>query len=146
MTPGGSFRCDNAPRFVAGLCPSQQARYRGLCPRIGFPSLAVVPIRHQGQTLGAIHIADEREGMISPACVEFLESISPLIHEAILRFNVEEQMRALNETLEQRAVQLQVLAGGLDPGRAARAAPPGPDPPRQSSANPLCRPARPGPR
>jgi CheY-like chemotaxis protein len=52
--------------------------------------------------------------MIPPARVEFLESVSPLIREAIHRFTVEEQMRTLNEALEQRTVQLQVLAGALN--------------------------------
>jgi signal transduction histidine kinase/ActR/RegA family two-component response regulator len=114
MTPGGSFRCDNAPRFVGGLSLAQQARYRGYCIRSGFVSLGVIPIRYHDETVGAIHVADEREGMIPPACVEFLESMSPLICEAIHRFTVEEQMRTLNEALEQRAVQLQVLAGALN--------------------------------
>ena len=77
MTPGGSFRCDNAIQFVAGLSPEQQARYRGYCVRVGFASLAVIPIRYHGEVLGAIHLADQREGMVPPANIEFLESFRP---------------------------------------------------------------------
>jgi PAS domain S-box-containing protein len=93
VTPGGSFRCDNAIQFVGGLSPEQQARFRGNCVRNGFASIAVVPIRHLGQTLGAVHLADEREGAVPPSSVEFLESLMPLVGEAIHRFNVEEQLR-----------------------------------------------------
>jgi len=93
MTPGGSFRCDNAIQFVAGLSPEQQARYRGYCVRVGFASLAVIPIRYHGEVLGAIHLADQREGMVPAANIEFLESLSPLIGEAIHRFSVEEELR-----------------------------------------------------
>jgi hypothetical protein len=60
MTPGGSFRCDNSAAFIAGLPPGQQARYRGYCVRNGFASMAIIPIRSQGESAGAIHIADER--------------------------------------------------------------------------------------
>jgi PAS domain S-box-containing protein len=70
MTPGGSFRCDNAIAFVKGLSPRQQARYRGICVRSGFASLAVIPIRYRGEALGAIHLADEREGMVPLASIE----------------------------------------------------------------------------
>jgi PAS domain S-box-containing protein len=93
MTPGGSFRCDNAARFVAGLSPAERACYRGQCVRDGYLSLAVIPIRYRDRVLGAIHLADEREGLASAAFVELLETMTPLIGEAIYRFSVEEQLR-----------------------------------------------------
>ena len=93
-TPGGSFRCDNAAAFVAGLSPGEQARFRGYCARNGFVSIAIIPVRYHGETLGAIHVADEREGMVPPGSVEFLESMSPLIGEAIHRFGVEGKLRS----------------------------------------------------
>lgn len=69
--------------------------------RNGFTSLAIIPIRYRGQVLGAIHIADEREGMTPLNVVEFIESISPLIGEAIHRFNIEEELRRNYEALRQ---------------------------------------------
>jgi len=94
LTPGGSFRCNNAPQFFNQLPPEQRARYRGNCILAGFTSLAIVPIRYHGQTLGAIHLADEREGIVSPERVDFIESMTPLIGEAIHRFTVEEKVRS----------------------------------------------------
>jgi len=93
MTPGGSFRCDSALRFLGTLSPEQRARFRGVCAKSGLASIAVIAIRYRGETLGAIHLGDEAEGRVPLACVEFLESVAPLIGEAIHRFNVEQKLR-----------------------------------------------------
>lgn len=93
LTSGGSFRCERTGEFVGGLRPEARARYRGNCTRAGFNSLAIIPVFYRGQALGAIHLADEREAAAPLACVEFLESMAPLIGEAIQRFNVERQLR-----------------------------------------------------
>jgi len=124
LTPGGSFRTDNALKFVNSLTDWEKARFRGNCVKHGFLSLAVIPIRYQGKTLGAVHLADEREGVTSPAKVKFIESMTPLIGEAIHRFNVEEdlrrnylalrdsqeQLKTANVALEWRTGQLRALA------------------------------------
>ena len=101
VTANGSFRCENLGEFVGSLSPEQQERYRGACARQGYKSLAVVPIRYQGQILGAIHLADPREGHFRAATVEFIESMSPLIGEAILRFRAEAELEKYREGLEE---------------------------------------------
>jgi PAS domain S-box-containing protein len=93
MTPGGSLRCDNAPAMVAGLPPAEHPRLRGECIRAGFKTLALVPLRYRGRILGALHLADEREGVATPERVEMLEAMAPLIGEALDRFNAEEALR-----------------------------------------------------
>ena len=113
MTPGGSFHCNNAAGFVAGLSPAERDRYRGQCVHNGFLSLAIVPIRCRDRVLGAIHLADEREGLVPASFVQFLESMTPLIGEAIHRFSVEERLQSLHEALARRAGQLQTLASEL---------------------------------
>ena len=92
LTPGGSFRCDNAAEFVAGLSSEQQASYRGNCVKVGFRSLAVIPIRYHDQVLGVIHMADERPDMVPVATIEFLESMTPLVGEAVHRFSMEDEL------------------------------------------------------
>jgi PAS domain S-box-containing protein len=94
ITAGGSFRCDNAVELLGQLPPEMHARYRGVCMRTGFTSLAVIPIRYREQILGAIHLADERECLVPLDRVAFLESIAPLIGEAVHRFNVEDELRS----------------------------------------------------
>lgn len=82
--------------------------------------MAVIPIRHQETILGAIHLADERPGRLSAPVVEFLESLAPLIGDAVHRFDIEDalrtsgdQLRTLNLTLERRADQLRAMASEL---------------------------------
>jgi signal transduction histidine kinase len=93
MTPFGSFRSGNTFEFVAGLSPEARTRFRGVCMRTGFASLAVVPLSYRGQILGAIHIADEREGWVPRRVVEFIERMAPLTGEAVHRFGLEEELR-----------------------------------------------------
>jgi PAS domain S-box-containing protein len=119
LTPGGSMRCDNTAEFIGQLPPHQQARYRGNCAGAGFASVAVVPLRYHGETLGAIHVADRRPARFSQASVAFLESMTPLISEALQRFrtraelakhrdHLEVLVRLRTSALENTAAQLQV--------------------------------------
>ncbi|MBI4764708.1 MAG: GAF domain-containing protein [Deltaproteobacteria bacterium] len=93
MTPNGSFRCDNTTEFVAGLSEEEQARFRGVCIKTGYRSVAVIPVRYQNKTLGAIHLADEKEGRVEQKTVEFIEGMTPLIGEALHRFDLEEALK-----------------------------------------------------
>jgi PAS domain S-box-containing protein len=111
LTVGGSFRCDNGPVFVNGMSAENQAGYRGHCIKFGFTSLAVIPVTYRDRILGVIHLADSREAFFKPATVEFLESISPLIGEAIQRFHAEEELAKyrgrLEELVQKRTVELE---------------------------------------
>ena len=93
MTPAGSFRCENTVEFVGNLSEEEKARFRGVCIKKGFKSVAVIPIRYHEKILGAIHLADEGEGKLPISHIEFIESIAPLIGEAINRFNLEEELK-----------------------------------------------------
>jgi PAS domain S-box-containing protein len=100
LTPAGSFYRDDFITFIHQLAPEKQARYRGHCARFGFTSLAVVPIRYCGEVIGAIHLADRRPGRFPPAAVEFMESMSPLIGEAVHRFQTEAELAQHRNQLE----------------------------------------------
>jgi PAS domain S-box-containing protein len=102
MTSAGSFYSNNSIAFMEGLARDQATRFRGVCMQRGFTSLAVVPIRYREKILGAIHIADEQEGMVPLKNVEFLERMAFIIGEALFRFGVEGELRKLNRELEQR--------------------------------------------
>ena len=92
MTPNGSFRCNNTEKLASLLTEKGLSRYRGLCIRIGFKSLAIVPIHYKETVLGAIHLADRRERIVPLEKIELIESVSPLVGEAILRFSAEEEL------------------------------------------------------
>ena len=101
LTPAGSFRCDDSIAFVNQLPPEKRARYRGNCMKFGFASLAIVPIRYRDEIIGAIHLADRRPGCFPAAIVEFIESMSPLIGEAIHRFQTEAELAKHRNQLEE---------------------------------------------
>ena len=92
MTPKGSFHCNNTETFAKLLTEKELTRYRGLCIRTGYKSVAIVPIRYKETVLGAIHLADRRESIVPLEKIELIESVSPLVGEAILRFSAEEEL------------------------------------------------------
>ena len=99
MTPGGSFISGNTSSFTETLPDDQRTKYRGVCMQAGFKSLAVVPIRYRDQALGAIHIADEREGAVTLKKMEFIEQLAVIVGEAIYRFSADEELRKSREEL-----------------------------------------------
>lgn len=98
MTLNGSFRCNNTVEYVAHLPAEEQARFRGVCVKRGFLSMAIIPIRYQGEMLGAIHLADDQERKLSQKTVEFIETMTSLIGEAVNRFNLESELKRNFET------------------------------------------------
>jgi PAS domain S-box-containing protein len=110
LTSGGSYHCDDAIGFVNALPPEKRAHYRGNCMKFGFASLAIIPIRYREEVVGAIHLADRQKGRFPAAQVEFLETMTPLIGEAMHRFRTEAELARHRDQLEvlvgQRTQQL----------------------------------------
>ena len=117
MTQGGSFRCDNTKKFFGALSEEKEEIFRGVCLQSGFTSLAVIPIRLKGAVIGAVHLADEKEGRVPLKVVEFIESISPLIGDAVHGFSTEEELikyqNHLEELVEERTAMLKAATGKL---------------------------------
>ena len=101
LTCHGSFCSNDAPSFIQTLSARGRGRFRGHCIKVGFRTLAVIPLRYRQQILGALHLADERPDMMPPAVTDFLESVTPLIGEAVHRFNVEEELRRKLKDLQE---------------------------------------------
>jgi PAS domain S-box-containing protein len=93
VTQRGSFCCGNTLRFIERFSGGQKSRYRRNCIKNGFLSVAIIPIRYRIGMVGAIHLADEKEGKLTFKKVEFIESMVPVIGEAVHRFNLEEELR-----------------------------------------------------
>jgi signal transduction histidine kinase len=100
LTSGGSFRCDDAIAFINQHPPEKRERYRGNCVKFGFASIAIIPLRYRDEIIGAIHMADRRPGHFPPAVTEFIESMSPLIGEAVRRFQTEAELAQHRTQLE----------------------------------------------
>jgi len=100
MTKAGSFHCDNTVEFFNQLSKQKEARFRVKCAESGFASITIIPLHYRDQILGAIHLADESKEKVPLKTVEFLESISPLIGEAVRRFSLEDALRKSYDELE----------------------------------------------
>jgi PAS domain S-box-containing protein len=103
MTNGGSFYSLDAQQFYENVKPGERGDYRGHCITAGFHSLAIIPIRYRDEHIGAIHLADERPGIFRLGMVEFLEYLSFIIGEAILRFSIEEERARLASAVQSTA-------------------------------------------
>lgn len=101
-TPNGSFYSNDTSKFIEGQAEGFRTQYRGVCMEHGFLSLAVVPIRYRDRVIGAVHLADERKGMVPLKNVEFIEQLAFIIGEAVFRFGIEDELKTLNKELEQR--------------------------------------------
>ncbi|MFW6151156.1 MAG: PAS domain-containing protein [Chloroflexota bacterium] len=99
MTPAGSFWCGDTAAFVRRLSEAERSRFRGVCVKEGFKTIAIVPIRHEEKTLGAIHLADHRKSALSRANIRALETAAPLIGQGIYRFYMEERLRKSESSL-----------------------------------------------
>jgi PAS domain S-box-containing protein len=88
----GSFFCNRTGGFAERFCADPTNQTRVPCLQAGYASLAHVPIRYHGRLLGTIHLADLREDRLPLETVSFIESIAPLIAEALHRFEVEESL------------------------------------------------------
>jgi PAS domain S-box-containing protein len=93
LTPAGSFRFDDSVAFAESLGPQERRRFRGECMRSGYRSLACIPIRDRNRPVGVLHLADPRSDMLPLAKVQFLESMLPLVGEALQRFTAEDAVR-----------------------------------------------------
>jgi len=99
-TKYGSFCSNNLINFISELNAEEKSSYRCKCAEVGFKSLAIIPINHREKILGAIQLADKQLDRLQ--IVEFIEYISPLIGEAIIRFDLEDQLRKRNMELEEK--------------------------------------------
>jgi PAS domain S-box-containing protein len=112
ISAGGSFYCNDSPAFLNGLSEQEKKEYRGNCIKRGFQSIAVAPIRYHSEVFGAIHLADFKKGMVPLQKIQFIETtISPLIGEAIHRFNAESELEKyrlhLEDLVKQRTDELE---------------------------------------
>ena len=114
VSPGGSFVCSHADEMIGRLNPQEIQRFRGVCMKAGFGSVAVLPLRYRSQIIGAIHLADRECGKFRQGIIEFIEAVSPLIGEATHRFNMEQSLRQSHELLERTFESIDLYLAYMD--------------------------------
>jgi PAS domain S-box-containing protein len=93
ISHNGSFFCNSATASTVHLCAGPSDYAKVACIAAGYNSLAHAPIRYHGRLLGTIHLADSRCDRFPPETISFIETVAPLIGEAIHRFQVEESLQ-----------------------------------------------------
>jgi PAS domain S-box-containing protein len=93
MTVNGSFKCNDMTKYLAGFTEKEQSRFMGTCLENPFSSVAVIPICYREKILGAVHLADKKNGRFPSKTIEFIETMVNLIGEAINRFDLEAELK-----------------------------------------------------
>jgi PAS domain S-box-containing protein len=92
-TESGSFYTNGATPLLTTVSEGDKGKTRNVCNQFGYESVALVPIRFGGRTLGLIHVADPRENMIPVATVKVIEYLVMQLGPAIQRVRMEEAVR-----------------------------------------------------
>ncbi|OPY77935.1 MAG: Blue-light-activated protein [Syntrophorhabdus sp. PtaU1.Bin153] len=96
-TKGGSFYTNRAGRFLSAITEEERNKTRNVCFRMGYQSVALIPIRAGAQIIGLVHLADLRENMVPLKTIELLEQAASALGVGTLRALVEEELRSQRE-------------------------------------------------
>lgn len=102
LTEHGSFYSGDTLKLSKSLNEEEKKCFRGTCIKSGFLSVAVIPIIDEGKIVGAIHLADKEKDKFSREQIGLLEQLNLLIGEGIVKFNLSDEIRKMNEELEKR--------------------------------------------
>ena len=111
FTKYGSFYINGTSRFVASMSEEEKGRIRNTCNRMGYESVALIPIRVEERIIGLIHLADKHEQKIFREMVEILENIAMQLGTALLRIWAEDELKQyqihLEDLVQERTAKLQ---------------------------------------
>lgn len=94
FSPFGSFVTGGLQAFASQLAVCDIMGLRGRCVLNGYQTVAIVPLRAEGQPLGVIYLADQEAGVCSGEKVAFVEAASSLVAAAVPRLREVEAPRA----------------------------------------------------
>ena len=95
FTEGGSFWSNCTTELLAGTTEKErQGRTRNRCNSFGYESVALIPLRAEGEIAGLLQINDHRRNRFSLETINFLESVAAEIGSAFRRKMMD---KALNE-------------------------------------------------
>jgi hypothetical protein len=84
FTPKGSFWSNNTTALLASTTEEdRQSDTRNYCNSVGYESVALIPIKAKGETIGLIQLNDKRTGLFTVDIIEYVEMIGEQIGLAI---------------------------------------------------------------
>jgi signal transduction histidine kinase len=102
FTDTGSFHTNSTTHLMATISEKKKKEMRNVCNRLGYESVALVPIRSGDTIHGLIHIADPRKNLIPAEIVEILEGAALQLGTAIVRVRAEDALQKSHRELEKR--------------------------------------------
>ena len=94
FTPHGSFWTNSTTELLSSTSETdRQSRTRNRCNGEGYESVALIPLRHTGETFGLLQFNDRRKNRFTPELIAFLETIGDNIAIALSAHRLEEQFR-----------------------------------------------------
>ena len=97
FTRSGSFCTNRASRLPLPSRPEDAGPARYRCVKQGFDSLALIPLRSEGQIIGLLQVCAKGRDRFPPDTVRFLEAIVSSIAVAMARDRAETALRASEE-------------------------------------------------
>jgi PAS domain S-box-containing protein len=94
VTPAGSLWTNDSLAAVEALRGRDpRLRPRDRCVHDGFLSVALIPIRADGETIGLLHLNDRRRDRFSPESISFFEGLTASFGIAAKRKRAEAELR-----------------------------------------------------
>ncbi len=113
-TEGGSFCMNGTTNFLASVSQEEKGETRNTCNEAGYESVALVPIRLNGQIVGLFHVADPKENMVPLHMVEVLENFGRQLGSVILRLRAQEALKNREQELRHKSKRLEEVNAALN--------------------------------
>jgi len=98
FTEGGSFWTNSTTQLLASATEKErQSVTRNQCNAFGYESVALIPVRANGNTIGLLQLNDRRPDRFNVGIIQFLEELSASVGVAFKRQQTEERYRMLFE-------------------------------------------------
>jgi PAS domain S-box-containing protein len=100
FTERGSFWSNCTTDLLAGTTDAdRQAKTRNRCNGEGYESVALIPLRSQGQTFGLIQFNDRQKGRFTPEKITLLEDLVSYVAIAMAKLNSDEELISASQRL-----------------------------------------------
>jgi PAS domain S-box-containing protein len=100
FTEGGSFWSNCTTELLASTTEKdRQSRTRDRCNGEGYESVALIPLRSDGNTVGLLQLNDRRREMFTPGLISYYEGIGTSIGIALSRVRAEDAVRKSEKIL-----------------------------------------------
>jgi PAS domain S-box-containing protein len=95
FTASGSFWSSCTSELLATTTDAdRQAKTRNRCNSEGYESVALIPLRAQGETFGLFQFNDKRKGRFTAGDIAMLESLVTYVAIALAKFKADETLRS----------------------------------------------------